>query len=64
MRLTLNQLATEQLLELMQLNGFTNPTHAINRLVTDMYHATKNRPANPSREVINDQQQHQRNPDQ
>lgn len=63
MRLTLNDQATEQFLALMRIHGFTNPTYAINRLVTQMFNnAQSSTPANPN-EVIYDQQVHRTNAD-
>jgi hypothetical protein len=63
MRLTLNDQSTQQLLALMKIYGFTNPTHAINRLVTTMFNNTKsNIPANPN-EVTYDPNQHRSNAD-
>jgi hypothetical protein len=56
-RLTLNDQATQQLLALMEIYGFTNPTHAINKLVTTMFNTQCNISANPH-EVIYDPNQH------
>jgi hypothetical protein len=58
MRLTLNDQATQQLLTLMKIYGFTNPTHAINRLMTMMFNNTKSHNLANPHEVTCDPNQH------
>lgn len=62
MRLTLNDQATQEFLALMKLYDFTNPTHAINKLVSTMFNTATNKPANPS-EVTHEPETNNRNQD-